>query len=129
REAFRTQALLAADAAKHWRHVLREPFAVGIRPGIVEVAFEKSDHALKMQSGERLCRARTFSVGGGFALFRRIAVENQVLRAARKFLEGGREIKAVSCGGDFQGVLKKGRAGSRAQTAIKQRPRPIRDHL
>ena len=52
-QAFRTQSLLAANRARHGRHVLRDPFAVGVRTRFLETAFEKTDHALKMQARKR----------------------------------------------------------------------------
>ena len=49
------QSLLAANRARHGRHVLRDPFAVRIRLRFLEIRFEKTDHALEMQSGKRFC--------------------------------------------------------------------------
>jgi len=74
RQAFGPEPALVASRAGRRGHVLREPFAVGIGIRIGEAAFQMSDHAFKIQA-----------LGRG--ILGRIAVQNQILRFARKRLQ------------------------------------------
>src|SRR6185437_2909668 len=49
-ETLGAQALLRAGGAGRRRHVLREPFAVFVGGGFLEIAFEMVDDALEIQA-------------------------------------------------------------------------------
>src|SRR5580698_3169273 len=60
---------------------------------------------------------------------RRIAVQNQVLRLARKLLEGRVQIELVGRSGQSHGALQVGGTRTGAEAAFKQRLGPIDDDL
>src|SRR5579859_2576271 len=47
REGLRPEAFAVADTAEGGRHVLRHPLAVGIGPGLFEVALKEFENALE----------------------------------------------------------------------------------
>src|SRR5580698_2710867 len=59
----------------------------------------------------------------------RIAVQDQILHLARKFLEGGVQIEAVRRRRNPQSLLQIRRAGAGAETSFKKRLAPIDDYL
>ena len=129
----RAQAFLAAGGARRGRHELREPFAIIVRARILEIAAEHRENSGEAESRRefRFCAAARgrFRFVRAVALRGREAVKNQVLHAARKFLEGRGEIESVRDGGKFDGAAHVAGTRSGAEAALEKRARPIHDHL
>src|SRR6185437_10486898 len=91
-------------------------FAVFVGGSFLEIAFEMVDDAFEIQA---LCGAAV----------RGIAVENQILHAARKLFEWRAEIEAVRESGEFERALKIRGTAARAESAFEERLRPVDDNF
>ena len=91
-EAFGPQAAFVASCARRRRHVLREPFAVGIGIRFFQAFLKMRENALKIEALHS-------------GAVRRIAVQDQILNFARKLLERSIEIETVRGGREFHGAL------------------------
>src|SRR5207302_9665995 len=123
RQTFGTQTPLAANRAWRRGHILADPLAVIVRTRFFQAAFEKADHTLKMQARKRFRGARPLSAGTVAIVLRQkirrwVAVKNQVLHLARKFLERRRKIEAVRDGAQLKAVLQKYGARTGTQTSV-----------
>src|SRR5258708_14060639 len=123
RQALWTQAPFAANRTWRRGHILADPFAIIVRTRFFQTTFEKADYALKVQARKRFRGTRALSAGSATIVLRpkirrRIAVQNQVLHLARKFLERRRKIESVRDGAQLQAVFHKHATRTGPQTTL-----------
>src|SRR6266446_8014201 len=120
-QAFRTQTLAVAHRTFGGRHEIEQIFAIGIGSGGFEILFEVAENP------EEPCLP--FALAFTLARALRLAVKQKVLNLVGKFLEGRRQVEAVSLDNQLNAANQVLRRRTGAQAAIEYRLRPIDNHL
>ncbi len=113
RQTLRPQPLALARRTLRRRHVIHQPVAITLRRRLFQILFQISEDAVE----------------AGLAAASRFAIQQKVLRLLRKFFERRTQIDAVRRRRNLQLVNQILRRRTRPQPAIKQRLRPVGNHL
>src|SRR5262249_55648734 len=112
-------------------HVLRHPFTIGIRGGVLEIALKQLEDAVEAKALSRAERlgTRLAIVNFRTAVRGRVTVQQKILDARGELLKRSLQVEAVGISGELQSAFEEGAARAGAEATIEKRTRPIDDNL